>query len=126
MPLPQPSPTSSPNPGPAGAGPQPAAAGPRPAKTATRVEIYDQAYTIGSDDDAEYVRRLAERVDAKMRQVARETRVVDSLRVAVLAAINLADENESLRGTIERQQQQAAEKARSLNRSLEAVLGGER
>ena len=125
MPLPQPSPTSSPNPGPAGAGPQPAAAGPRPAKTATRVEIYDQAYSIGGDDDA-HVRRLADRVDAKMRQVARETRVVDSLRVAVLAAINIADENERLRGELERQRQQAAERTRSLNRSLEAALDGRR
>ena len=67
---------------------------------ATRVEIYDQPYSIGGAGDPEYVRRLAQLVDAKMRQVARETRVVDSLRVAVLAAMNLADENAALRARL--------------------------
>jgi cell division protein ZapA len=38
------------------------------------------------------VRQLAERVDAKMRAVAAQGRTVDSLRVAVLAALNFADE----------------------------------
>ncbi len=94
----------------------------RPGKAATRVEIYDQGYTIGGDNNAEYVQRLAARVDAKMRQVARETRVVDSVRVAVLTAINLADENESLRAEIARLERQTAERARGLNRSLDAAL----
>jgi len=87
----------------------------------TRVEIYDQPYTIGGGDAA-YVQRLADRVDAKMRQVARETRVVDSLRVAVLAAINLADENETLRAKVESLEARANEKARKLNQRLDDVL----
>jgi len=91
-------------------------------KTAIRVEIYDQVYPIGGDNDPAYVRRLAERVDAKMRQVARETHVVDSLRVAVLAAINLADENESLRARVEQMERQVAEKTRALGRDLDRLL----
>ncbi len=55
------------------------------------VEIYDQTYHL-SGQDAEHIRELAERVDAKMRAVAAQGRTVDSLRVAVLAALNLADE----------------------------------
>jgi cell division protein ZapA len=55
------------------------------------VEIYDQTYHL-SGEDAEHVRQLAERVDAKMRAVAAQGRTVDSLRVAVLAALNFADE----------------------------------
>jgi len=55
------------------------------------VEIYDQTYHL-SGDDPEHVRQLAERVDAKMRAVAAQGRTVDSLRVAVLAALNFADE----------------------------------
>jgi cell division protein ZapA len=55
------------------------------------VHIYDQAYHL-SGQDAEHIRKLAERVDAKMRAVAAQGRTVDSLRVAVLAALNLADE----------------------------------
>ena len=55
------------------------------------VEIYDQTYHL-SGEDAEHIRRLAALVDAKMRAVAAQGRTVDSLRVAVLAALNLADE----------------------------------
>jgi cell division protein ZapA len=92
----------------------------------TRVDIYDQAYTLGSvgdsEADAAYVRQLAERVDAKMHQIARETRVVDSLRVAVLAAINLADENETLRARVERLERQTCERARALGRDLDRLL----
>ena len=55
------------------------------------VEIYDQTYHL-SGQDADHIRRLAAQVDAKMRAVAAQGRTVDSLRVAVLAALNLADE----------------------------------
>lgn len=55
------------------------------------VEIYDQVYHL-SGQDTEHIRELAARVDAKMRAVAAHGRTVDSLRVAVLAALNLADE----------------------------------
>jgi len=55
------------------------------------VEIYDQVYHL-SGQDAGHIRKLAARVDAKMRAVSSHGRTVDSLRVAVLAALNLADE----------------------------------
>jgi cell division protein ZapA len=55
------------------------------------VEIYDQTYHL-SGDDPDHIRKLAAQVDAKMRAVAAQGRTVDSLRVAVLAALNLADE----------------------------------
>ncbi|MGA8727261.1 MAG: cell division protein ZapA [Terracidiphilus sp.] len=57
----------------------------------TSVTIYDQTYHL-SGQDPEHVRHLAAYVDAKMRAVAAQGRTVDSLRVAVLAALNLADE----------------------------------
>ena len=62
-----------------------------------RVEIYDLPYTIKGELDEKYVARLAQFVDQKMRAIAEATRTVDSLRVAVLAALNLADELHSLR-----------------------------
>ncbi len=56
-----------------------------------RVEIFDQAYNLrGSDPD--YINRLAEYVDTKIRQVAMQASTVDSNRLAVLAALNIADE----------------------------------
>jgi cell division protein ZapA len=55
------------------------------------VDIYDQTYRLHGED-AEYVQRLAHIVDGKMRTVAAQGKTVDSLRVAVLAALNIADE----------------------------------
>lgn len=70
------------------------------ASTATaqsvRVEIYDQSYNLRGSD-AEYYQKLAEYVDAKMRAVAAHGTTVDSLRVAVLTALNIADQLFALR-----------------------------
>ncbi len=61
-----------------------------------RVEIYDQAYNLrGTDPD--YIFKLAEYVDTKMRLVSEQTSTVDSLRLAVLAALNIADEYQVLK-----------------------------
>lgn len=67
-----------------------------------KIEIFDQVYNVNADENEEYLTELAAYVDAKMREVAQATRTVDSVKVAVLAALNIADENFRLRG---RQQQ---------------------
>ncbi len=55
------------------------------------VEIYDQVYNLRGVEP-EYIRNLASIVDSKMRNVSAHGSTVDSLRVAVLAALNIADE----------------------------------
>lgn len=62
-----------------------------------KVEIFDQTYNIQTDGDESHLRNVASFLDEKMRAVAESTRQVDSTRVAVLAALNIADELFSLR-----------------------------
>jgi len=62
-----------------------------------KIEIFDQTYSVQADGDEAYLRELAAFVDEKMRMVAETTRQVDSMRVAVLSALNIADEFFSLR-----------------------------
>jgi len=57
-----------------------------------KVDIYDQSYNVSVGDNQAYVHELAAYVDTKMREVAEATRMVDSVKVAVLAALNIADE----------------------------------
>ncbi len=57
-----------------------------------KIEIYDQVYNVSADQDEAYLKELANFVDGKMRAVAEATHTVDSLRVAILAALNIADE----------------------------------
>jgi cell division protein ZapA len=62
-----------------------------------KVDIYDQSYSVNAGENEEYVKELAAYVDGKMREVAEATRMVDSLKVAVLAALNISDELLTLR-----------------------------
>src|SRR5271170_79598 len=62
-----------------------------------KIEIYDQSYNVNAEDNEEYLQELAAYVDAKMRSIAESTHMVDSLKVAVLAALNIADESFTLR-----------------------------
>ena len=93
------------------------------------VEIYDQTYHLRGQDRA-YIERLAELVDAKMRAVAAHGTTVDSLRVAVLAALNVADElltlearYQALAGRTEAKESSLRTRAHSLNGLLDEVLG---
>ncbi len=57
------------------------------------VKIYNQTYSIrASDGDVERTRALAALVDHRMREIAKGALAADSLKVAVLAAIHIADE----------------------------------
>jgi cell division protein ZapA len=57
-----------------------------------KAEIFGQTYTIRGELDHEYVMKLASFVDEKMREVANATATVDTQKVAVLAALAIADE----------------------------------
>ena len=57
-----------------------------------QVEIYGQSYNLRGDGDTAYLQELAVYVDRRMREVAEATATVDSLKVAILAALNIADE----------------------------------
>ena len=92
------------------------------------VEIYDQIYQLRGTD-AEHIQRLATMVDAKMRAVSAHGATVDSLRVAVLAALNIADELwalrsrfDSLSGSVNQAQSNLRTRTGSLTGMLDEVL----
>jgi cell division protein ZapA len=92
------------------------------------VEIYDQVYQLRGTDAA-HIHRLADLVNAKMRAVSTHSSTVDSLRVAVLAALNIADEllalrsrNDSLAGSMTQTQTTMRNRAGSLSGMLDEVL----
>jgi len=96
------------------------------------VEIYDQPYHLRGQDAA-YIERLAMLVDAKMRAVAAQGTTVDSLRVAVLAAINIADElmttqarYRALSGSVNQAETTLRNRTSNLNGLLDSVLAERR
>ncbi|MGO9647038.1 Cell division protein ZapA [Candidatus Sulfotelmatobacter sp. SbA7] len=97
---------------------------PAPGKDNTssvRVEIFDQAYNLrGSDPD--YILKLAEYVDGKMRAVAEQTHTVDTVRLAVLAALNIADEYHLLQRNQDSGNVEYLKRANNLANALDEVL----
>ncbi|HEX9119393.1 MAG TPA: cell division protein ZapA [Terriglobales bacterium] len=89
--------------------------------TSVRVEIFDQPYNLrGTDPD--YIFKLAEFVDTKMRAVAEQTSTVDSLRLAVLAALNIADEFQILKRKYDGISKEMNQRTSSLESALDEVL----
>jgi cell division protein ZapA len=62
-----------------------------------KIEIYGQTYFMQGDLDQAYVEDLARYVDEKMTAVAEATHTVDTVRVAVRAALAICDELHALR-----------------------------
>ncbi|MGD0220956.1 MAG: cell division protein ZapA [Terriglobia bacterium] len=87
-----------------------------------RVVIYDQVYFMRGDLNEEYIQKLAQYLDTKMRAIAERTRTVDTLRVAMLAALNVADEYHQLKARYEEVTQQVDQKVGQCTDALDEIL----
>jgi cell division protein ZapA len=89
------------------------------------VVIQGQRYPVRSTLDPSYIAELAAYVDEKMRLASESNNTGDSLKVAVLAALNLADE--IFRHRVEKDGRAVALAARAgeIERIVDAVLASE-
>ena len=86
------------------------------------VEIHGQRYPIRSTLDPVYVAQLASYVDEKIKAAGETTPTGDSVRLAVLAALNIADELFRCREVTQARAGELAERAGELERLLDRVL----
>lgn len=86
------------------------------------VEIHGQRYPIRSGLDAGYVSELAAYVDEKMQLAARECTAGDTLKIAVLAALNIADEYFRASREARDGRDSVARRTEELERMLDLVL----
>jgi cell division protein ZapA len=56
------------------------------------VEIYGKSYVVRAGTDQEYTRTLARYVEDQMRKVAAQSKAVDTQKIAVLTALNIAND----------------------------------
>jgi len=84
------------------------------------VEIYDQRYSIvlKTPLPESEVRKLADHVDNRMREIAAQAQTPDSLKVAILTALHLAHEYKEL-------EQSYDQRVDDLSRALDSVLVGD-
>ena len=87
-----------------------------------RVVIYDQEYFMRGDLNEEYIQKLALYLDTKMRAIAERTRTVDTLRVAMLAALNVADEYHQMKARYEKATEHMDQKVGEYSDALDKIL----
>jgi len=87
------------------------------------VEIFGETYNVRGQEDKAYIASLARYVDAKMRSITDTGRTGNSLRVAILAALNIADEYFKLQREHEDSRVLLVEQANELTEVLDEVLG---
>ena len=79
------------------------------------VNIFGQEYTLKGDADSDYVQKVAQFVDERMNEVARNSSVASTAKVAILAAVNIADE-------LFREQQKRLESAVTIDDRSEQLM----
>lgn len=91
--------------------------------TTTQVEIFGEEYSVRGSDENGYLQELAALVDRKMREVAERVKG-DTARIAILAALNLADELFQIQSRQEGERVEIREKVAALTEELTHALEG--
>jgi cell division protein ZapA len=90
----------------------------------TEVRIFGATYHVRGSDDSGYLQGLADLVDSKMREVAQHVATADTARIAILAALNLADELFQVQQRQEGERVEIKEKVAELAEELAQALDG--
>lgn len=90
--------------------------------TSTEVEIFGSVYPVRGDSGAEALHGLARIVDERMHDVAKHIGTHDTAKVAVLTALNLADELSRLQNELEGDRTEVRDRITGLSEKLELAL----
>lgn len=88
---------------------------------AVQVEIFGQTYSLRADADEAHVRKVADLVDLKMREVANGSHSVSTLQIAVLAAMDLASDMLQQRNGDARLREQVEQRSRAMLERIEQL-----
>ncbi len=56
------------------------------------INVFGQAFSVKSEDDEDHIQAVARYVNEKMEEILKKTRSVSTLNVAILTALNIADD----------------------------------
>lgn len=94
----------------------------RPMSAPVKVQIFGQVYSIRGELEEKYVQKLAKYVDEKMQAIAEATGIVDTQKLAVLAALAIADELHSLKTEVTDEEEMLREQAERCLTLVERAL----
>ncbi|HXG58463.1 MAG TPA: cell division protein ZapA [Thermoanaerobaculia bacterium] len=86
------------------------------------VEIFGQTYNVRGEGEPDYLTELARFVDSRMHEVAAQVATIDPLKIAILAALNIADEFSRYRKQKERSSGIWIEKTEEISNRLDKAI----
>lgn len=89
--------------------------------TKIEVRIFGQTYSIKAGADSDHIKLVAQYVDEKMREIASATPTVDTLKIAVLAALNITDEFFQMRIQKKEVDREFERRAEKINQILDSI-----
>jgi len=90
----------------------------------TEIEIFGAIYQVRGQQDPEYLQELALIVDGKMREIAQHVSTVDTAKIAILVALNLADELQQGREKFQGEREEVQARINALTGQLRETLNG--
>lgn len=88
------------------------------------IKVFGQTYTVKTDAEEDHIQAVARYVNEKMDEVLKKTRSVSSLNVAILTALNIADELLREKGKRIALLQEVEMKSKDLAEKIDTKIGG--
>jgi len=88
------------------------------------IKVFGQTYTVKSDAEEDHIQAIAQYVNEKMEEVLKKTRSVSTLNVAILTALNIADDLLKERGKSMTLLREVEAKSKDLAEKIEIKMGG--
>jgi cell division protein ZapA len=92
-------------------------------KKSYEVSILNQKFVIKSESDERYVQKVADYVNKKIHEIMTNTKSVSTLSVAILTALNVADDYFKLRGKSKEGSSETVKKLKGIISMIDAQLG---
>ncbi len=87
-----------------------------------KIQIFGQYYNIKGDIDEEYLDELAVYVDKKMKMIADQSPMLDTLKLAILTCLNIADELFTAKKAYEEKKREIEKRAGEILKSMDDYL----
>jgi cell division protein ZapA len=88
------------------------------------IKVFGQTYTVKTDAEEDYIQEIAKYVNEKMEEVLKKTKSVSTLNVAILTALNIADDLLKEKGKRIALLQEIEAKSKDLVEKIDIKIGG--
>jgi cell division protein ZapA len=88
------------------------------------IKVFGQTYTVKTDAEEDHIQEVAKYVNEKIDEVLKKTKSVSTLNVAILTALNIADDLLKERGKEMTLLQEVEEKSKDLVEKIDIEIGG--